>query len=104
MKDSIYKCPCCGEKTFTPWTKALAGQLNSKGRPCTNCGERITNGKGATVFNAIFSVAMFAFIVYAFFNTLYLWMIPAILTEKIVPRIVNAFFFRLDVSQRKSGF
>ncbi|MDE5946759.1 MAG: hypothetical protein K2G63_05620 [Oscillospiraceae bacterium] len=104
MKDSIYKCPCCGEKTFTPLTKALAGQLNSKGRPCPKCGERIANGKGATIFNAVFCFAMFAFIVYAFLNTLDLWIIPALLAIIFVPRIVNAFFFKLDVSQRKNGF
>ena len=46
MKESIYTCPNCGEKTFNPWTKALAGQLNSKGRPCPNCGTRVTNDNG----------------------------------------------------------
>ena len=50
---SIYTCPHCGEKTFNPFTKAIAGQMNSKGRECKNCGTRCVNGKGATVFNAI---------------------------------------------------
>jgi len=103
-KDSIYNCPHCGEKTFNPWTKALAGQLNSKGRPCPNCGTRITNGKEATIFNAIFSLAMFVLIVFSFLNELDLIIIPAILAIILVPRIVNAFCFRLDVSQRKNGF
>lgn len=104
MKNSIYTCPHCGEKTFNPWTKALAGQLNSKGRPCPNCGARVTNGKGATVFNAVFCIAMFVLVIVSFLNELDLLIIPAILAMLIVPRLVNAFCFRLDVSQRKSGF
>lgn len=101
---SIYKCPCCGEKAFNPWTKALAGQLNSKGRACPHCGARLTNGWGATIFNAVFSVIGFAFIVFAYLKELDLWIIPAIIAIIIVPRIANAFFFKLDVSQRKTGF
>ena len=104
MKESIYTCPHCGEKTFNPWTKALAGQLNSKGRPCPNCGTRVKNGKGATIFNALFCAAMFVLVIVSFLNELDLLIIPAILAMLIVPRLVNAFCFRLDVSQRKSGF
>lgn len=100
---SIYNCPCCGEKTFNPISKALAGQLNSKGKQCSNCGARITNGQGATIFNAVFCLIGFAFIVFAFLNTLDLWIIPAIIAIILVPRIANAFFFKLDISQRKNG-
>lgn len=104
MKESIYTCPNCHEKTFTPLTKAFAGQLNSKGKQCSNCGVRITNGKGATIFNAIFCLAMFVLVIISFLNELDLIIIPAILAMLVVPRFVNAFCFRLEVSQRKSGF
>ncbi len=95
---SIYTCPHCGERTFNPITKALAGQLNSKGRKCPKCGKRCVNGKGATIFNAIYSLAAFALVVYIYLHPT-IYEIPAviclILSVFIVPRLVNAFFFRL---------
>lgn len=100
---SIYTCPHCGEKSFNPLTKALAGQLNSKGRPCPKCGKRCVNGKGATIFNAIYSLIAFILIVITF-----LYAIPGeiiivailLLSICVVPRLVNAFFFKLDESIR----
>lgn len=100
---SIYTCPHCGEKSFNPLTKAMAGQLNSKGRPCPKCGKRCVNGKGATIFNAIYSLIAFILIVITF-----LYAIPGeiiivailLLSICVVPRLVNAFFFKLDESIR----
>lgn len=111
---SLYKCPNCGEKTFNPITKAMAGQLNSHGRVCSNCGKRIVNGKGATVFNAIYSLIVFAGIVVLYLNapkllgTEYDWVahyelpigIGLLLTKFIVPRLVNAFCFRMEPAIR----
>ena len=37
-KHSIYDCPYCGKKSFNPLTKALAGNMNTKGRVCKACG------------------------------------------------------------------
>ena len=107
--DSIYKCPHCGEKTFNPIKKAFAGQLNSPGKVCMNCGRRCVNGKGATVFNAVYSVIVFALIIIIYLNapktagTAYNWIdvyelyinMGLIVSYFVVPKLVNAFFFRL---------
>jgi uncharacterized protein (DUF983 family) len=106
---SIYTCPHCGEKTFNPWTKAFAGQLNSKGKPCKNCGRRCVNGKGATIFNAIYSILAFAGIIFTYLKApsiswLSYWelvIVPALLISLfVVPRLANAFFFKMQESIR----
>ena len=103
---SIYNCPNCGKKAFNPLTKALAGQLNSKGKACPNCGKYITNGTGATIFNAVYSILILIGVVAA-----YLLAIPhdvlvifcAIVSLFVVPKLVNAFFFRLEPTRRKDS-
>lgn len=106
---SIYNCPHCGEKSFTPITKALAGQLNSPGRVCMSCGRKVVNGKGATIFNALYSVIAFAGIVALYLGapkllgTQYEWVahyelllgIGLLVSKFVIPRLVNAFCFRL---------
>ena len=106
---SIYTCPCCGKKGFNPYTKGTAGRMNSKGKPCKYCGRRCVNGKGATVFHAIFSL-----IVFVCFVTLYLisqnytflamreipLMLLLLIAEFLVPKLVNAFFFRMTEAIR----
>ncbi len=81
----------------------MAGQLNSKGRPCKKCGKRCVNGKGATIFNAIFSVCVFATVIYIYLHPT-IFEIPQviglILALFLVPRLVNAFFFRLTEAIR----
>ena len=83
--------------------------MNSKGKPCKFCGKRCVNGKGATVFNAIFSVLIFVC-----FVTLYLvsqnytflaireipLMLLLLIAEFLVPKIVNAFFFKMTEAIR----
>lgn len=44
-KHSIYDCPYCGKKSFNPLTKALAGNMNTKGRVCKACGRRSSTAK-----------------------------------------------------------
>ncbi len=107
---SIYTCPHCGEKTFNPFTKAIAGQMNSKGRECKNCGTRCVNGKGATVFNAIYSLIGIIAVVYTYLhpdkfivgdvNYEVFVVIGIILSMFLVPRIVNAFCFKMEESIR----
>ncbi|MCR5707534.1 MAG: hypothetical protein K6G82_04605 [Ruminococcus sp.] len=111
---SLYSCPHCGEKTFNPISKAMAGQLNSRGKVCMKCGRRVVNGKGATIFNALFSIIMFAGIVVTYLyapklrGTQYEWVahyellisIGLILLKFIVPRLVNAFCFKLEPAIR----
>ncbi|WP_173459909.1 hypothetical protein [Ruminococcus flavefaciens] len=119
---SIYTCPHCGKKSFTPLSKAKAGQLNSSGKPCKECGRLCVNGKAATAFNAVFSLIMFALmiIVYlkapvwydayskgggsAFLNWVaereMLAVVILLLAKIFVPKLVNAFFFPLEPSIR----
>ena len=107
---SIYTCPHCKEKTFNPFTKAIAGQMNSKGRECKNCGTRCVNGKGATVFNAIYSLIAIIGVVYTYLhpenfavgdvNYEIFVVAGIILSMLLVPRIANAFFFKMEESIR----
>lgn len=106
---SIYTCPHCGEKTFNPLTKALAGQLNSKGRNCPKCGKRCVNGKGATIFNAVYCLIAFAGVVFTYLKApenewlahYELLVVPGLLLSMfIVPRLVNAFAFHLTEAIR----
>ena len=106
---SIYTCPHCGEKTFNPIKKAVAGTMKSKGKPCPKCGKLCVNGKGATTFSAIYCLIAFVFVVYIYIHgTDSGWMyyheapmvIGLILSMFIVPRIANAFFFKMTPSIR----
>lgn len=103
---SIYNCPNCGKKTFNPITKALAGQLNSKGKACSNCGRHITNGTGATIFNAVYSLLVLIIVIASFLLAVphdSLIIFSGIISIFIVPRIVNAFFFKLEPTRRKDS-
>ncbi|MBR1593023.1 MAG: hypothetical protein IJ666_08470 [Ruminococcus sp.] len=114
---SIYTCPHCGKKSFNPVSKAFAGQLNSKGKVCMECGRRCVNGKGATIFNAVYTIIVFALIVIIYLNapktadTQYDWIdkyelfinAGLILSYAIVPKLVNAFFFRLEPAIRSEN-
>ncbi len=106
---SIYTCPHCGKKAFGPLKKALAGQMNSKGKPCSHCGGLCVNGKGATIFNAVFSLAAIIAMVWVFLNAgripfVAFWEVPIqigiVLSLLIIPRLVNAFFFKMTESIR----
>lgn len=106
---SIYTCPHCGEKGFTPITKALAGKMNSKGKPCKHCGTKCVNGKAATIFNAVYSVIVIVSIFVLYFTSQHYvflamreipLMILLILSEFIVPAVANAFFFKMEESIR----
>ncbi|MBR6242528.1 MAG: hypothetical protein IKQ90_03425 [Ruminococcus sp.] len=100
---SIYTCPHCGEKTFNPLTKALAGQMNSKGKACPKCGTRCVNGEGATIFNAMYCLAAFILVVITYLKAPYyeVFIVAGLLLSMvIVPRLVNAFCFKMKESIR----
>lgn len=81
----------------------MAGQLNSKGKPCKNCGTRCVNGKGATIFNAVYCLCAFALVIYIYLHpTIFeiLEVIGLLLSMLIVPRFVNAFFFKMTEAIR----
>lgn len=90
-------------------TKALAGQMNSKGKRCSHCGGLCVNGKGATIFNAIFCTIAIIAMIWIYLSAgrnpfIQYWEVPlqiaVVLSIVIVPRIVNAFFFKLTQSIR----
>ena len=104
-KTSIYCCPHCNEKTFDPWTKAFAGQLNSYGKPCKSCGRLCVNGRAATIFNAVFSLICFVAIVAIYiigidYGTPIIFGLLLLLI--FFPKIVNAFFFRLEKAIKRN--
>ena len=114
---SIYTCPHCGKKSFNPIKKAFAGQLNSRGKVCMECGRRCVNGRGATIFNAVYTAIVFALIIVIYLNapktagTQFDWidkyelLINAglIVSYFVIPKLVNAFFFRLEPAIRNEN-
>ncbi len=64
-----YICPHCGEKTFSPLQKALAGSYRSMGKPCPNCGKRCCNGMASIYFDSIISVLAFVLIMILYMNS-----------------------------------
>jgi DNA-directed RNA polymerase subunit RPC12/RpoP len=110
---SIYTCPHCGAKSFNPLTKALAGTMKSKGRACPKCGMLCVNGKSATIFQAIFSVVAFIAVGYIYLHGadnewMFTHEVPMvfglILSTIFVPKIVNAFFFKMEQSIRIDAY
>lgn len=99
-KESIYNCPHCGEKSFTPITKAMAGGLNSQGKVCKSCGRRCCNGKVSTLVNAVVYVAALVGVVLSYLfidnNILaYALMASFIVGAWLLCRVFDAFFMPL---------
>lgn len=94
-----YTCPHCGEKTISPLKKAMAGNPQSKGTTCPNCGKRCTNELKSAVCHAIISAIALIFIAYQYIAVESIasnyYSIAAILIALILPRIIDAFFFKL---------
>lgn len=64
-----FTCPHCGEKTFTPLQKALAGSYKSVGKPCPKCGKKCCNGMGSIYFDNILSIIAFISVIVIYTNT-----------------------------------
>lgn len=61
-----FTCPHCGEPTFTPIQKALAGSMRSRGKPCPKCGRRCCNGMSSIYFSSVVWVLALGGIVYLY--------------------------------------
>ena len=110
---SIYTCPHCGKKSFNPLTKAFAGTMKSKGKACPKCGMLCVNGKGATTFSAIFCLVAFIAVGYIYLHgadnewmfTHEVPMVAGLIASMfIIPRIANAFFFKMEQSIRIDAY
>lgn len=105
---SIYDCPHCGEKTFNPLTKALAGPMNSKGRACKACGGKCVNGQASAVIRMILSLLMGAAVLSCILwiestVTAMLCILGAVLLYVLLTGLVNAFFFPLIKAVRRDA-
>mgnify|MGYP001240275296 CR=1 FL=1 len=99
-KESIYSCPHCGERSFNPITKALAGGLNSQGKVCKSCGRRCCNGKVSTIVSAVIYVVALVGVVLSYLfvdNNVVAYSIMAgcIIGAWLLGKIFDAFFMPL---------
>ncbi|MCD8219815.1 MAG: hypothetical protein LUC50_05650 [Ruminococcus sp.] len=101
MRKSIYTCPHCGEKSFRPWSKALAGGLRTKGKPCKICGCRCVNGLPSMVFSAIVYLIVMVLVLCMYFQVLlpqasildeWVLTLGLLVCAWIVTRLFDAFF------------
>ena len=97
-----YTCPHCGEKTFSPLQKALAGSYRGVGKPCPQCGKKCCNGMGSIYFDNILSVIAFISIIAIYLNTdstqkvqSTIWMAVIIIGSLILSFLFRMFFGKL---------
>jgi len=94
-----HTCPHCGEKTISPLKKAFAGNPQAKGTVCPACGKRSTNELKSAVFQTIVAVIALVFIIYQYVAVQSIesnyYSIAAVLIAYLLPKLVNAFFFKL---------
>ena len=96
-KHSIYDCPYCGKKSFNPLTKALAGNMNTKGRVCKACGRRAVNGKTSAIVRTVLMVVaiIIVFATYFIENSdakAYLIIAGTIIVAWLLSMLFDAFF------------
>lgn len=108
MRQSIYTCPHCGEKSFRPWTKAFAGGLNTRGKVCMSCGLRCVNGKASMIFSAIVYLIAVVIVFYIYFkgnsNWDYVYMLGAVVAAYVLSRLFDAFFGSLQKPIRNDTY
>ena len=83
--------------------------MNSKGKPCMQCGKLCVNGVGATCFNAIYSLICFIAVIVIYLNApKYEWLnsyeavivVGIIASYFVIPKLVNSVLFKLHESIR----
>ena len=109
---SIYDCPHCGEKTFTPLTKALAGPKCGapvlSHRACKACGRKCVNGQVSAVIRMLLSLLMGAGVLASILFvedtvTAMLCIVGAVLLYVLLNGLINAFFFPLIKAVRRDA-
>ena len=100
-KHSIYDCPYCGKKSFNPLTKALAGNMNTKGRVCKACGRRAVNGKTSAIVRMVLMVVAIIIVFVTYFiessdAKAYLIMAGTIIVAWLLSMLFDAFFCPLE--------
>ena len=102
----MFTCPHCGEKTYSPITKALCGGFSSSGRACPQCGGRSVNGKVSLGVHTVFRLAALVMIFWSYFKfdtmqeVLIFGLVPLILSF-IFPFIFDMFFGKLTEAIKK---
>ena len=91
----------------------MAGNMKAKGKPCPKCGQLCVNGKSATIFDALYCLVAFVFVIVVYFSgTKNEWwfthevpiVIALIASMFVIPRIVHAFCFKLEQSIRLDAY
>ena len=82
---------------FNPLTKALAGNMNTKGRVCKACGRRAVNGKTSAIVRTVLMVVaiIIVFATYFIENSdakAYLIMAGTIIVAWLLSMLFDAFF------------
>ena len=97
-----HECPHCGEKCISPLKKAFAGNQQSKGTVCPNCGKRSTNDMHSSIFHIVIDLIALAIVIFIYladednetFESFY-YMAGAILGAFVITHVVDAFVFKL---------
>lgn len=81
-----FKCPHCGEKTYSPLAKALCGGFSSSGKPCPSCGGRSVNGYPSLIVNSVLRLAALGMIFWSYFK---FDTMPEVIKFGLVPLVLS---------------
>lgn len=101
-----YKCPHCGEASFSPLLKARCGSMISKGKPCPACGGRCVNGKPSLVAQYVLSIAALVMAFYAYFTAetlmdIVIFGVIPVLSAFVLKFLFDMFFGKLIPALRR---
>ena len=104
-----FKCPYCGNKTFSIWHKIIAGGMTAKGVKCPECGRHAVHGLKSTIFK---SVVMAVTLVLLMINAVMIYAGTAVFTDVqcivmfavvyvVFCKLINGIVFDLAENNRK---
>ncbi|MDO5560045.1 MAG: hypothetical protein Q4F95_10665 [Oscillospiraceae bacterium] len=98
-----YRCPYCGEKTFSLWAKMTTGGMASKGKSCPKCGMHAVHGLKANLLRTILTTIVLILIIVDYFKMFAdPWiMVVLFIGVNIICWLANGFIFDLDKNNRK---